>query len=447
MLDAWRKAHKYRQKSKWHEAGDQQKYCAKLLKNYLKKPIFAATCYTEAGFDYLKVDRNEALNNFNEAISLYCDNGRFDVSARLERIIAEEHFRNKHWEEAALHFRKAANFLSGEQMFDQCDANLELAAYCFIEMNEYQKACNTFVLIADGCLQSNLRLFNAREFLLRAVMCMIAIPIVVEKPLPRQTTAEQMKNMRGKGGAAARHEERLRVEAEAHEAMERASMIKYEGILQKVWDFQSKDNLWRCSKEALFVINIINYRLVWDRTGFANHSFYWNNVRPMDRHFVRCLKVMNDEFDGELARVAAIRLREKRDLERNRIRKQKLEKQAKLLKDMGVAGQALVDEDEVERDLLREEELAKGGNNGQIFVGAAGGGGDETDEHSAIDVNQIENAANIDNDEDDAVNATNDDEDEEDEEEGGEGGEQKAPRRRREKGAAKGKMKKRNKQR
>jgi hypothetical protein len=421
MLDAWKKAHRFRQKSKWREAGDQQKYCAKLLKNYLKKAIFAATCYTEAGFDYLKVDKNEALNNFNEAISLYCDNGRFDVAARLERIIAEEHFRNKHWEEAALHYRKAANFLSGEQMFDQCDSNLEHAAYCFIEMAEYQKAANTYVIIADGCLQSNLRQFNSRDFLLRAIMCLIAIPIVIDK-LPRQTTAEQMQLMRGKGGAQARHEERLRQEKEAHEQMEKASLVKYEGILQKVWDFQSKDSLWRCSKEALFVINIINYRLVWDRTGFANHIYYWNNVRPMDRQFVKCLHTMNDEFDGEISRVEAIKQREKRDIERNRIRKAKLEKQAKLLKEMGVAGEALVDEDEVEKDLLREEALAKGGNNGQIFVEGEA-------EEASLDIEQIENAADLDNDEDDAINHQDDGEEDADDTA------PKKERRRREKGA------------
>lgn len=421
MLDAWRKAHKFRQKSKWREAGDQQTYSAKLLKNYLKKPIFAAACYTDSGFDYLKVDKNEALNNFNEAIALYCDNGRFDVAARLERIIAEEHFRNKHWEEAALHFRKAANFLSGEQMFDQCDANLESAAYCFIEMGEYQKAATTFVLIADGCLQSNLRVFNSRDFLLRSTMCLIAIPIVVEK-LVRQTTAEQLQIMRGKYGAQARHEERLRAEQEAHDQMEKASLEKYESILQKIWDFQAKDSLWRCSKEALFLINIINYRLVWDRTGFANHIYYWNNVRPMDRQFVKCLHTMNDEFDGEMARVEAIRVREKRDVERNRIRKAKLEKQTKLLKDMGVAGDALVDEDGVEKDLLREEQLAKGGNNGQIFV--EDGGDDES-----VNIDAIENAANLDDDDDDAINH------------GDDGGEEdqtpKKERRRREKGAKK----------
>lgn len=92
ILVNWRKAHKYLLNSKWREAADSFKYCAKLYKTYLKRPIEAAILYTEAGEHYLKVDKNEALINFNEAIMLYCDNGKFLVAARLERIIAEEHF-------------------------------------------------------------------------------------------------------------------------------------------------------------------------------------------------------------------------------------------------------------------------------------------------------------------------------------------------------------------
>ena len=72
--------------------------------------------------------------------------------------------------------------------------------------------------------------------------------------------------------------------------------------------------------------------------------------------------------------------------------------------------------------MLREEQLAKGGNNGQIFV--EDGGDDES-----VNIDAIENAANLDDDDDDAINH------------GDDGGEEdqtpKKERRRREKGAKK----------
>ena len=353
LLSYFRKSIKFKKIGKWRDAANCDKMCGKLLKQ-MKKPLEAATMFTEAGFGYIKIDKTEALSSLNDAIIIYCDYGRFDVAARLERKVADLQYINKHWEEAALHFRKAANFLSGEQMFDQCDSCLELAAYCFVEMKEYQKAAYTYVSIAQGCVQSNLRSFNARDFLMKAILSLLATPIVVVDPLSAVVT-----NARGK---VIERTPLTKKEKEQHaEDMLvlriEAARVKYEDISSKIVSYGKIDVLWKCCKESTFMKNIVKYRLEWDTTNFARHLYYWNNVRPLDRQSVAMLKTIYVELEQETARLEDKKLQEKRTKERTRIKKEKMEKQKKLLKDMGVVGEAMVDDDDIEKELLAQEEV------------------------------------------------------------------------------------------
>jgi hypothetical protein len=59
----------------------------------------------------------------------------------------------RHWEDAAISFRKASNYLAGDQLPDQSDYCLEKCAECYIEMGELEMAASLYVLIAQGCVQ------------------------------------------------------------------------------------------------------------------------------------------------------------------------------------------------------------------------------------------------------------------------------------------------------
>ena len=113
------------------------------------------------------------MKTLRKAISIYCDAGKFEISARMERKVADLHFESKHWEEAAFHYRKAANFLSGEQLLDQSDYCLSLASRCYEELKLYEKVRELEELIAYGCVQSNLRRFNARDHLFTAALTLL----------------------------------------------------------------------------------------------------------------------------------------------------------------------------------------------------------------------------------------------------------------------------------
>lgn len=273
----------YRVCGKWREAGDSLKSCAEMHES-LKLYLEAATLYTEVADIYMKIDKGESVLTTRKAISIYCDAGKFDVAGRMERKIADMHFTNKHWEEAAFHYKKAANFLSGEQMLDQSDACLELAAECMIELKEYEEARGLWELVASGCVQSNLRRFHARDKLFMGIVCMIGTRYKYPVHMVDDTEENSVDSI-----------------------VARTSKNKYSEISVKVAEYEQFDYLWRCAKEVEFFSNIIRFRLEFDIHNLVDHIYYWNNVRPLTRHQLILLKVPVDEVTQELDRRAELR--------------------------------------------------------------------------------------------------------------------------------------------
>jgi len=273
----------YRICGKWREGGDALKRCAEMHET-LKLYLEAATLLTEVAEIYIKVDKGEAVATQRKAISMYCDAGKFDIAGRMERKIADMHYTNKHWEEAAFHYKKAANFLSGEQMLDQSDACLELAANCMMEVKEYLEAQSLWELVASGCVQSNLRRFQARDKLFMGILCMIGI--AYKYPV---------------------HELDDTVENSVEAIVARTSTKKYEPVLDKIKEYERIDYLWTAAKEVEFFKNIIEFRLKFEVHNFVDHIYFWNNVRPLSRHQLIILKVPVDEINDELDRRAELR--------------------------------------------------------------------------------------------------------------------------------------------
>ena len=244
-----------------------------------------------------------------------------------------------------------------------------------IEMKEYRKASFTYTTIAEGCCASNLRYFNGRGFLFKAILCLIAVPIPIDIDPP----------------AHMNRKEKEKYETELVTKMKEASATKYNEIYDKIIAFEQIDCLWRCSKECKFINNIVEFRLNYDRESFANHIYYWNNVKPLDRQSVVMLKVLNEEFNAELKRLENIKVKEKRDKERARIKKLKLEKQKKHLKDLGVNEEAVVDDEDVEKELLEHEEEIRKRELAQGKV--------VNEEGELLDVDAIEHQADAENNE------------------------------------------------
>ncbi len=338
----YRAAISYRASGRYRESADSLVMCAKMYTN-LKQFLEAATLYTEAADIFSFVDKGECVRCLRSAISIYCDAGKFDIAARMERKVALLHFNSKHWEEAAFHFKKASNFLAGEQMLDQADQCLEYAKICFQELNELDKARNVLETLARNVLEQNLRRFNGKAYLFDALLMMIAEPIkyaytdvteVILKPGVKQTGIVTVDDV-----------------------VKRHSVDKYKAVLQQSREYEQLDPYFRVCKECLFIDNIIKARLEWNLHMTADHIYYWNNVRPLGRFQIMYLRELVSEIEIELAR--RLELRKIEALRKEQAQKRR-EKRAELRAQMFELGlDPSIVYDAMEKALQEDEAIAE----------------------------------------------------------------------------------------
>lgn len=262
-------------KGKWREAGEKLMMCADLYV-HLRMALEAATVYTEAGECYLKMDKSEALRAFTLSIKTYCDVGKFTVAGHLERKVATIHYRIQHYEDAAAHFLKAANFLSGDKKLEQSDYCLEKAAECYIHLGEYAEAHEMYETLARHCVQSNLRRFEARGYLLSAIICLFGT-IIATAELEQQRPVSPTVDAPGSFAPEAPLPPPQMVPLSL-EQLRLRYLAKYNDILIKNDEYKSIDYLWGNSRHKKLVQNLVHYRRALDLHQFVDHLYYWNNV-------------------------------------------------------------------------------------------------------------------------------------------------------------------------
>lgn len=314
----------------WKNAGDKLVRCAEKY-SALRMYLECACVYCEAAECYLKVDKNEAQCNWASAVKVFCDLNRFDAAGRIEKRIAEIHFRFQHWEDAALHYRKAANFMLSEpELSDYC---FEQSADALIRNNDSNQSHLIYENIALSCASTNLRFFEADSKLFMAILCLIGIPVL--PPVEEKTKSSRRRTNKHSNaapgseaegsrpttpstphdpssslhGAASAHQAEpshdyasVHSKVDAQAALNHQFRVKYDEIIQKLTDYDSFTTTWRTSKYKLFLQNIIRYRLEEDYHHLMDHLYFWNNIRPLNDLAMKLLKVMADETKQLLER-------------------------------------------------------------------------------------------------------------------------------------------------
>jgi hypothetical protein len=312
--------------TRWREAGESLIRCAQ-MRSRLKMKGAAAAMYTQAAESFLKADKDAALEAFISSISIYVDLGKFEIAGVLERKVAHIHYLNKHWEEAAEHFQRAGNYLTGEVWRDQSDLCYERQAQCYIEQSDYfEEASMIYEKIAGSCVRTNLRRFHARDYLFRAILCLAAAPL----PTPQA------------------EEDSDELDQETAENAEE----KYSAVIWKVREFEAIDFMWKTSKEALFLLNIMYARLDLDEDELADHLYYWNNIRPLDRICLKLLTVVKDEIRGELMRQADKKKRSIAGADKAKRRRARFERKRLMMEKLGVE----INEEDIEDELDQEDD-------------------------------------------------------------------------------------------
>ena len=261
--------------SRWRSATDSLLECARIHLKFLKEEKEAAILLTQAAETTSKFDKNETIKHLKSAIKIYCDLGDFVKAGTLQSEVADMQYELKNFEEAAIAFRRAADFLSN--IPDRSDHCLFMAANCFCEIKEYLVASDLYMLVAEGCVQSNLRKFNARPMLLNSILCKLSTPIAED-----DTGGEK----------------------------------KYQTLLDQNVSLEKIDFSWRASKESLFVKNVIKSRLSYDIHDFADHIYYWNNVKPFNRFNIVLLRILQKEIQLELDSREAAKMKARLEIEK-----------------------------------------------------------------------------------------------------------------------------------
>jgi tetratricopeptide (TPR) repeat protein len=341
----------YRASSKWREAGDALCRCASLYQLRLKSFSEAAALYTEASEAYSKVDNNDTMKCLTQAISIYCDLGVFSVAGRLQRQVADLHRSMRHFEEAAEAYRKAADFLS--TVPGQSDLCLEKSADCFIECGEYQLASDLFELLAESCAQSNLKFFQAKFHLFHAVLCQLAMKVP-----PNNGDYE----------------------------------TKYAEIRTNILRYESIDITWRCSKQAMFLLNVIAMREAFDQHGFADHLYYYFTVYSFSNDEIAMLRVVSDEIVSELERQIEERKRELREATKKQRKKALLLKKRRQLRERGLNPFTVRLEDIQDSDEEEGEEGHNGdeGDDESVESSESDGSGSSASSSSSSGASEIE---------------------------------------------------------
>ena len=105
---------------------------------------------------------------YQEAISLFCDMGRFANAAKLEKEIAEMYENDNQAEKCVEHYKQAANYFRGEDSVSgaqQCE--LKVAHFKALA-EKYDEAIQIYESVAQACLEKNVLKFNAKGYLFNA---------------------------------------------------------------------------------------------------------------------------------------------------------------------------------------------------------------------------------------------------------------------------------------
>ena len=165
----------YKSQNMHKEAADCFSRSAK-LKQRIGKAYEAAEMLKMAGIQ-LKLDGDPTSQSMlNSAVEIFSELGKGQMAAKLSQELGEGSEQAKEYEEALVHFLRAADLYKGEGQDAYARQCMEKVAHFHAAMvpPDYLKAAAIFEELGVDALSSRLGRFNARNFFFRAVLCTMA---------------------------------------------------------------------------------------------------------------------------------------------------------------------------------------------------------------------------------------------------------------------------------
>lgn len=285
----------------WPQAADSIQLCA-IMSKVLKKTTEAAYLQIQLAQVYLKFDITESIVAYENAITLFIELKQLLLIAILNRIIGNLHLSIKHYEDAHISYQKASDYYIEIQKYIQSDICLEKASYCLIQLENYTLASYLYECIAEGCTLNNLRRYNSVEYLLYAIICLLAVPTnsTTTSTNNTYTNTTNILNTSTTTLDADNTDLKTPKDKKARTIIETEYKEKYSNILNIMDGYKLKDYLWKCSKEYLFLYNIITARMCYDLDTYIKHVYFYGQARKLPYWVLGVLHMLCKEIEQEL---------------------------------------------------------------------------------------------------------------------------------------------------
>ncbi|KAI5670416.1 hypothetical protein M9H77_10780 [Catharanthus roseus] len=165
-------ANAYKLAKSWDQAGA---VYVKLANCHLKldSKHEAANAYADAGHCYKKTNSKEAISCLEQAVNLFLDIGRLNMSARYYKEIAEICEQEQNLDQAIVYYERAADLFQSEEVNSTANQCRQKIAQFASQLEQYQKAIEIFEDIARQSLNNNLLKYGVKGHLLNAGICQL----------------------------------------------------------------------------------------------------------------------------------------------------------------------------------------------------------------------------------------------------------------------------------
>ncbi|KAN0012653.1 hypothetical protein ACTFIV_004217 [Dictyostelium citrinum] len=184
--DYTKAANLFKMSKKWDQAGAAfQKAAECFLKGSSKHD--AASSYVLAAGCYKKGNVIDAITCLKAAIEYYTDEGRFAISAKHQKEIAELYEAEGDFDQAIASYQIASDYFDGENSTVSSHQCLLKIALFSAQLERYEKSIEIYEQVAAASLDNNLTQWGCKEYFLRACLCYLAADDVVgaERALQR----------------------------------------------------------------------------------------------------------------------------------------------------------------------------------------------------------------------------------------------------------------------
>ncbi|XP_060213005.1 alpha-soluble NSF attachment protein-like [Lycium barbarum] len=133
----------------------------------------AGGAYANAAHCYKKTNTREAISCLEQAVHMFLDIGRLNMSARYYKEIAELYEQEKNLEQAIIYYEKAADLFQSEDVTTSANQCKQKIAEFSAKVEKYERAIAIFEEIARHSIKNNLLKYGVRGHLLNAGICQL----------------------------------------------------------------------------------------------------------------------------------------------------------------------------------------------------------------------------------------------------------------------------------